>query len=53
MTFRPSTVVFSLTNLQLSAKSASYAVDNIGASTSEVISDLNGSLRSRLVIGLK
>ena len=39
----------SFTNLKLFAISASYAVDNIGESTSEVISDLYVSLGSRLI----
>ena len=37
------------TNVKLFAISASYAVDNIGESTSEVISDLYVSLGSRLI----
>ena len=39
----------SFTNIKLFAISASSAVDNIGESTSEVISDLYVSLRSRLI----
>ena len=36
-----------MSNIQLIAKGASYAINDIGGGTRKVISDLNGSLRSR------